>query len=366
LVKWFAPWVDPEHELYPYPQGDLLYTCRGKDDEWLWFEEPQAFIRRADKTLREATPEEAADKRRRDLVKTVSRTFIRSSLGDNPDLSRTDYGTQLASMPEELRRRYARGEFTAEAKDDEFQVIPTAWIEAAMARWMPEPPDAPMTAMGVDIAQGGADKTVLAPRYGEWFASLIKVEGKDTPDGPTAAALVVTHLRDGAQVNIDLGGGWGGSCYDHLKENDIASVLGVNPSEASMGKTSDGKLKLTNKRAEMLWRMREALDPSGMFKLALPRSSTLKADLTAAKWKLTSAGIRIEEKIEIKKRLGRSPDEGDAVCLAWFSGSARVRQRGGKRSAGLQAMSTNPNRNPRSVKRAQAAMQGSYGGGEQG
>lgn len=311
LVRWFAPWLDPQHEMYPAGPGEMLYFERLKDGTFRWSKEPFEI------PLPNGTK-----------ARALSRTFIPSGLQDNPDYAQTDYAARLAALPEELRRRYERGEFIAEAQDDEWQVIPTLWIEAAQKRWTPEkPPGAEMTAIGVDIAQGGADNTVLAPRYGEWFAPLVKVAGKDTPDGPTAAALVIKHQRDGAQVNIDMGGGWGGSCYDHLKENETASVLGVVSAEASQGRTAEGKLRFTNKRAELMWRFREALDPVSPHKIALPPSATLKADLASAKWKLTSSGIRIEDKVEIKKRLGRSPDEGDAVVLSWYSGNSRIRAR---------------------------------------
>ena len=38
-----------------------------------------------------------------------------------------------------------------------------------------------------------------------------------------------------------------------------------------------------------------------------------------ARWKQTAGGIQIEAKDEIAKRIGRSPDRGDAVCLALIS-----------------------------------------------
>ena len=136
-------------------------------------------------------------------------------------------------LPEALRKRYERGDFTAGAEDDEFQVIPTDWIRAAQDRWTPQiPAGAQMTALGVDVAQGGKDCTVFAPRYGSYFAELKVWKGIETKDGPAVAGRIITHIRDAAQVNIDLGGGWGGSAYDHLKETEIA-VLGVVPSGGS-------------------------------------------------------------------------------------------------------------------------------------
>jgi hypothetical protein len=352
LMRWFAPWVDPQHPLFPWPIGKLLYFERLKDGSFRWETELFEIALPSGK-----------------IVRSLSRTYIPAELEDNPDYAKTDYSARLAALPEELRRRYERGEWFGNVVDDEWQVIPTAWIEAAQARWTPEPPaETPMTAMGVDIAQGGADNTVLAPRHNEWFGPLVKAAGTETPDGPSAAALVVKHLRDGAQVNIDLGGGWGGSCYDHLVGNEVASVLGVNPAEESTGRTADGRLRFANKRAEIKWRLREALDPSSNHKLALPPGASLKAELAAARWRLTSSGIRIEEKVEIKKRLGRSPDEGEAVELSWFSGTARVKRFGANRMHGLPSESVNPNRIRHHRRRSGGgtAYVGTTGGGEQG
>jgi hypothetical protein len=73
---------------------------------------------------------------------------------------------------------------------------------------------------------------------------------------------------------------------------------------------------MVNVRAEMYWRLREALDPDGPDPLALPEDPELRADLTAPTYEITTAGIKIESKPEIAARLGRSPDCGDAVALS--------------------------------------------------
>jgi hypothetical protein len=67
------------------------------------------------------------------------------------------------------------GKFKTAFQDDEFQCIPTQWIIEAQNRWTNNrPAGVDMTAMGVDIAQGGADRSVIAPRYGSWFAPLLR------------------------------------------------------------------------------------------------------------------------------------------------------------------------------------------------
>lgn len=327
IVRWFAPWVDPTHPLYPYPMGKLLWTCRGLDDEWVWFEEP-------------------GEKEVAGQVKpTISRTFIRSGLGDNPDLAKTSYRSQLEQMPEELRRRYLRGDFTAGADDHEFQVIPTEWIRAAQERWKPDDGER-MEAVGIDVAQGGRDNTVFAPRWvgksvAHWVDTLRKHKGVDTPDGATVAGLFIQLQRHAAQANIDMGGGYGGSTYEKLSEAEI-SVYGFVPSEGSDATTSDGRLKFDNKRAEATWRLRELLAPESEEKVALPPDAQLRADLASYRWKLKSGGVvAVESKDDIRKRIGRSPDDGDAVIIAMATGSRREQPR---RRDGVLQRSAIPNR----------------------
>ena len=92
-----------------------------------------------------------------------SPTFIRSTLADNIYLSRTDYADRLEHLPDDIKAALLHGDFMMAGADDPLQCIPSAWIKAAMDRWDPLPPDQrpPLTAVGVDVARGGSDKTVL-------------------------------------------------------------------------------------------------------------------------------------------------------------------------------------------------------------
>jgi hypothetical protein len=178
-----------------------------------------------------------------------------------------------------------------------------------------------MTALGVDVAQGGDDFTVAAPRYGGWFAKPTRKPGRECRDGTAVAAMIVTVRRNDCPVIVDCGGGWGTDAYGALKEQGIPAVAykGIAPSTAT---TREGNLKFYNKRAEDWWRMREELNPDQEFgsPIALPPGAQVKADLAAPRWKLTPRGIQIEDKAELRKRLGRSPDDGDAIVLAMNEG----------------------------------------------
>ena len=77
-----------------------------------------------------------------------------------------------------------------------------------------------------------------------------------------------------------------------------------------------------NKRAEAWWRFREALDPDqeGGSPICLPPDAGILGDLTAPRYELMPRGIKVEAKVEVKKRLGRSPDDGDSIVMAWSEG----------------------------------------------
>ena len=92
----------------------------------------------------------------------LSCTFIPARLDDNRFLRDTDYRTQLMGLPEPLRSKLLNGDFLAGRADAPSQVIPWAWIEAAQKDWTPDGARGlKMTTLGVDVAQGGADETVL-------------------------------------------------------------------------------------------------------------------------------------------------------------------------------------------------------------
>jgi hypothetical protein len=193
-------------------------------------------------------------------------------------------------------------------------VIPTAWIDAAMARWQPKDAKGEMDTIGCDPAMGGKDKFVMAPRHGTWFDHLISVPGEQVPDGQTGAAVVIKHRRDRAVVNIDVIG-WGSSTLNMLQENEV-QCHAVNGAAKSLEISKTGNLKFANYRSEIVWRMREGLDPTNPDPWALPPDPELKADLAAYKWKMTASGVQVRSKDEMKQELGRSPDKGDAEIMA--------------------------------------------------
>jgi hypothetical protein len=307
VLRYWGPWLDPNHP-HPALPGELRWytTIEGEDVE-----------------CPSGDPVEVNG----EMVKPLSRTFIPAKVQDNPALMASGYITRLQALPEPLRSKMLYGDFLAGREDNAYQVIPSAWVEAAMERWKTtDKPKVAMTALGVDVARGGKDKTCLAPRYLNWFDKVKTFPGKDTPDGQSTAMQVLLIVRDQAQVVVDVIG-VGSSAYDSLAGNEMVDRVAYAGSAASHGTDKSKTLKFINKRAEDYWKFREALDPANQEEICLPPDPELKADLCAPRWKPMTSGIQIEPKdcgqakttggtCCVKHRIGRSPDKGDAVVMA--------------------------------------------------
>jgi len=312
VIDFFLPWIAylfPNEYQHPNPAapGELRWyaTVDGKETE-----------------LPDGEPFEHGGQ----TIRPLSRTFIPAKLSDNPHLANTNYGAVLQSLPEPLRSQMLYGDFAAHRQADPWQVIPTAWVKAAQRRWLErEKPIMPLSGVGGDMVRGGKDALALAKRFGTWFDEVVKIPGVNIEDGPAAAAVFYEQLKDERNIgyiNIDVAG-VGSSPYDSMKVMWPGKVHPINAASGSSyavkAENGDVVLRMKNLRAEYHWRLRMALDPVHGDGLALPPGNEIVADLCAAKYKMMAGGvIQIEDKEEIKKRIGRSPDVGEAVMMAYL------------------------------------------------
>jgi len=305
IVAFFAPWLDRKH---PNP---------ARDGELRWF----AMLDGKEREVPSGEPFKDAEGR---TVLPMSRTFIAARVKDNPDLANSRaYLATLDSLPEPLRSLMRDGDFAAAMEDDAMQVIPTAWVEAAMARWKPRNPVPEMSSLGVDVAMGGKDQTIIARRHGSWFDVPICYEGHQCPDGPTIAGYIMAAQRDRAPIHIDLFG-VGAEPYGHLMRAQ-APVLGVSMGEKTGEIAIEGRRRFFNIRTALWWRMREALNPTNPLQIDLPPDRRLLADLCAPTWSERAGGIiQVADRDEIIAKIGRSPDHGTAYILALMHSPALI------------------------------------------
>ena len=313
IIGMFRPWLDLTHHN-PAKPGELRHYVTDPDGKDFEVDGPE--------------PYQFPDTEKPVIPHT--RTFIPASLRDNPFLRDTGYAATLDALPEPLRSAVRDGNFMAARDDDVWQLIPTMWIREAQMRWTPDPPvGVPMCCMAVDPAAGGKDKSTIAMRYDGWFAKIIEKPGVETPMGTEIAGLVVMHRTDLAVVVIDMGGGYCGGPFITLEANGIAPVA-YKGAETSTARTKDRKLGFTNKRTEAWWKLREVLDPSqlGGSGVILPDDQELLSDLSSVRFSMVQSrgvmSVKAETKEDVVKRLGRSPDKGDAVVMCWSKGGATV------------------------------------------
>lgn len=164
-------------------------------------------------------------------------------------------------------------------------------------------------AIGVDAANSETgDKAAIA--YGKGDV-LFYVTEFQCPDSNLLGKKQVHELMmekgvRGEYIGID-GIGVGAGTVNALKELGINAV-NIKGSEAPV--CGEGEEEFNNLRSQIWWQLREDLR-KGV--IALPNDSSLAADLTAPKWIVRNGKICVEGKEDIKKRLGRSPDKGDAA-----------------------------------------------------
>lgn len=316
LIIWFAPWLDPMF-VNPAKPGELRWAITvGDPPQTIWVDGPGEYKLNGEKY--EPGEWEDAPEPKPPRYTALSRTFIPAMLDDNPYLRDTDYRARIENMREPLRSQLLYGDFMAGRKDHAMQVIPTEWVKRAQARWMAaQQKRRAMVAFAVDMAWGGGDKiTGSALHEDNWFAPIVEMEV--TQDDPfEIAAWMVRNRRDQADLSVDATGGFGAGVMSHLKRQHDIECAGLVFSKGSKARAKDGKHTYKNLRSQMWYQFYEALDPDSGEDIMLPPGPRIVAHLTAPHYEVRGTDIILEDKKDIRKRLGSSPDEGDAIVMAW-------------------------------------------------
>jgi hypothetical protein len=220
-----------------------------------------------------------------------------------------------------LYQNHVLGEFCS---DDEDAIIPLSWAEAAVTRWRawdsagrPEQ-DGPRIA-GVDVARSGKDRSCIALRHGDVIVSLQTFAKADTMETCGRVKRIVDATPEMRAIIDAIGIGAG--VYDRCREMGVKSEPFTGSAKATR-KDRSGQISFRNLRSAAFWHIRDLLDPAANPVLALPPDDELIGDLTAIHKKDQSDGkVMAEPKDDIRKRIGRSTDKGDAVAMALWAAS---------------------------------------------
>lgn len=210
---------------------------------------------------------------------------------------------RAASTPQQYEREYLCS-FDASTDD---VLIPLGLISDACARevvregelWgMPR-------ILGVDVARFGADSSALIRRWGKLVLEPTVIDNADLMQLSGVVAQAIVSWKPDA-VFIDETG-IGSGVVDRLRQVGH-QVIGVNFGSTAMSP------QYMNKRAEIWALMKKWLQEGGV----LPNDPSIKADLAAPTFSFDASNrMKLESKADIKKRLGRSPDLGDAIALTF-------------------------------------------------
>ncbi|MER6235945.1 hypothetical protein ABT185_07695 [Streptomyces clavifer] len=223
-----------------------------------------------------------------------------------------------------IYRAKVLGEFSTDAANQVVRQSDVANCRAATDR-RPKAEELGPVELGVDVG-GGGDETVIRERRGrragrEWSAHT------DRPE--VIAPLILRAIKEtgATAVKVDsIGIGFGviGELRNAATRGEhSAHIIGVN-----VGSAASEPDKFLNLRAEIWWSLGRGLSESQGWDLAMmDNADTTVAQLLEPRWDTDPKGrIRVEKKDEIRKRLGRSPDNADALLLAYYSaGRPRVR-----------------------------------------
>lgn len=202
--------------------------------------------------------------------------------------------------------------------DDKDTLIPFDRIEAAVERWKDgEKPDVGAR-VGVDVAYQGDDDSVAARRFAHRLEDLSVVHGQDPIEvGDMVRNVLRLDARNPAGVAVD-GIGLGAGVVARLREKKISCA------DVNVGSRSSKPDDFDNVRAELCWAMREWFMGDDA---EIPDDDLLVGELAELKMRYLKTGkVGIEPKVEMKKRLGRSPDRADALMLTFAAPAADLEQ----------------------------------------
>lgn len=169
--------------------------------------------------------------------------------------------------------------------------------------------DSPLV-VGVDIAREGDDKTAICFRRGRWQYRLDKYTKLDTVE---VANILTNIIKEHKPARIFLDAGLNGyGVYDILSARGYGNIAKA----INFGGQAINKDRYANKRAEMWGELRDWLHQEAPVQIV--SDDDLAEDLVSVEIKHDKDGrLLLEKKEDVKKRIKRSPDSGDALALTF-------------------------------------------------
>lgn len=210
------------------------------------------------------------------------------------------------------------GEFPAFASD---AVVPFPWATACRTAHLGYERVGDVVELGLDVGAGG-DETVLRERTGNQAGQVWKDHSAD-PANVFNLAMQKIRETHASAIKVDtIGIGWAvaGWIDETCKTEGIeCDVVRVNVAESPQDRE-----RFVNLRDEIWWEVGREWCREKRWDLSGCDDDVI-AQLIAPKYSLQRGGrIKVEPKEDVRKRLGRSPDDADALLLAFYSPAREV------------------------------------------
>lgn len=208
--------------------------------------------------------------------------------------------------PDDPRFRcYVMAEFPSESPD---ALVPFWQVEAAQRRGISGRTRVDPIELGVDVARTGVDSTVIVLRVGDVAKVKERIRGHDTMQVSGAVMRAIEETGASLAKIDEIGVGAG--VLDRLRELK-APVAGINVARGAR----DPK-RYANARAELFFELRDRFRLGDI--VLDGETSELAAQVTSIRWRPNSSGqVQIESKDDMRRRGAKSPDEADALMLAF-------------------------------------------------
>ena len=204
--------------------------------------------------------------------------------------------------------------------------------------------------IGIDVADTGIDRTVFAPRQGRASFPFVVMREQKGPEIAMRYAVAKSKFKPEI-TTIDGTGGWANATVEFAAQ--AGNV--ITPINFSSKPTKDG---FANMRAQMYWDAAEWVKSGGALASMLsggePVADQLVKEACASQYFFKSGKIQIEEKEQVKRRLGFSPDLWDAFVLTFALPETAAEDR----MAQVRAMQANGGRMMAALSDPEAAWSG--------
>lgn len=242
-----------------------------------------------------------------------SKVFIQALPSDNPFLDKNYVATLMDAFKHrpELIKAYVYGSW------DDLQgldiLIKGSWVNQCINNKPKEQQNVRVTS--ADIARYGQDETVI---YNFIDYEIIKGDISGMNNTETNAARI---LRMAIENNSDLividGDGYGAGVCDTVRRmvNEKAGnnmvVLEINS-----GRRAQNEERYANAKTEFWFHASELLAER---RVGIPNDPVLITDLGSIKYRTADNGrFQVDAKKDVRKRISRSPDRGDAAVYGWW------------------------------------------------